>query len=51
MGKPTIDRTQLRALRKLRRVLGDDNVTVIGVQGEAPGTTGPPRNPPAHKGR
>ncbi|HZD01165.1 MAG TPA: hypothetical protein VFA46_13545 [Actinomycetes bacterium] len=51
MDQPTIDRAQLQALRTLRRVLGDDNVTVIGIRGEPPGTTGPPRNPPPHNGR
>jgi hypothetical protein len=51
MGQPTIDRAQLRALRTLRRAFGDDNVTVIAVRGEPPGTTAPPRNPPPHKAR
>jgi hypothetical protein len=51
MGQPTIDRVQLRALRALRRAFGDDNVTVIGVRGEPPGTTAPPRNPRGRKGR
>jgi hypothetical protein len=52
MASPTIDRAQLRALKALHRVLGRDQVHVIGVRGEPPGTTAPPRNPPIRpKGR
>ena len=52
MDSPTIDRAQLGVLKALRRAFGHDQVRVIGVRGEPPGTTAPPRNPSTRpKGR
>lgn len=52
MDNPTIDRAQLRALKALRRAFGRDQVHILGVRREPPGTTAPPRNPPTRpKGR
>jgi hypothetical protein len=52
MASQTIDPAQLRAFKTLRRAFGHDQVHVLGVRGEPPGTTAPPRNPPTcPKGR
>jgi hypothetical protein len=45
VAKATIDRDQLRALRALHRAFGPEQVTVINVLAEPPGSRGPDRTP------
>jgi hypothetical protein len=45
VAKATIDRDQLAALRALRRAFGPEQVTVVDVLEEPPGTRGPDRTP------
>jgi hypothetical protein len=45
VAKATIDRDQLRALRALRRAFGPEQVMVINVLEEPPGSRGPDRTP------